>query len=81
MVRFKTGLSRLINKPSLVSHLILLVSQAKMSKWSKWSKLIKLSHCKRWSVIVDSSTPSIRFSVALEIAIVLKLQWKNVNRF
>ena len=78
MVRFKTGLSRLINKPSLVSHLILLVSQAKMSKWSK---LIKLSHCKRWSVIVDSSTPSIRFSVALEIATVLKLQWKNVNRF
>ena len=78
MVRFKTGLSRLINKPSLVTHLILLVSQAKMSKWSK---LIKLSHCKRWSVIVDSSTPSIRFSVALEIAIVLKLQWKNVNRF
>ena len=78
MVRFKTRLSRLINKPSLVTHLISLVSQAKMSKWSK---LIKLSHCKRWSVIVDSSTPSIRFSVALEIAIVLKLQWKNVNRF
>ena len=51
MVQFKIGLSRFINRLSLMSSLKLLVSEAKTSKSSK---LIMQLHCKQWSETADS---------------------------
>ena len=64
VVRLSTGLSRIINKLSLMSNLKLLVSEAKISKSSK---LMEQSHCKRWSETTDCFTFLTRFSAKLEI--------------
>ena len=66
MVRFKIGLSRFINRLSLMSSLQLLVSEAKTSKLSR---LMTQSQCKRWSQTADSFIFFTRFSVKLEIPI------------
>ena len=78
MVPFKIGLSRLINRLSLMSSLKLLVSVAKTSKLSK---LMTQSHCKRWSETVDSFIFFTRFSVKLEIPICSAALVKNVGKF
>ena len=66
MMRFKIGLSRFINRLSLMSSLKLLVSEAKTSKSSK---LMTQSHCKGWSETADSFIFFTRFSVKLEIPV------------
>ena len=66
MVRFKIGLSRFINRISLMSSLQLLVSEAKTSKSSR---LMTQLQCKRWSQTADSFIFFTRFSVKLEISL------------
>ena len=72
MVRFKTVLSRFINRLSLMSNLKLSVSEAKTSKSSK---LMMQSHCKWWSETADYFTFLTRFSVKLEIPICLDFRF------
>ena len=66
MVRFKIGLSRFINRLSLMSSLKLLVSE---TKTSKSTKLMTQSHCKQWSETADSFIFFTHFTVKLEIPI------------
>ena len=66
VVRLSTGLSRIINKLSLMSSLKLLVSEAKISKSSK---LMEQSHCNRWSETANCFKYLTRFSVKLEMSI------------
>ena len=65
-VRFKTGLSRLISKLSLIRSLKLLVSEAKISKLSK---SIVQSYCNRCSETAESFTFLTRLPVKFEIPI------------
>ena len=75
MLRFKIGLSRSLNKLSLISSLILLVQEAKMSKWSASTNQ---PHCKRWSGIAESFTFLTLFSDKLEIPICFAALLKNM---
>ena len=79
MVRFKIGLSRFINRLSLMSSLNLLVSKAKTSKLSK---LMTQSHCKRWSETADFFIFFTCFSVELEVSVCFAARVKkNVGKF
>ena len=78
VVRLSTGVSRIINKLSLMSSLKLLVSEAKISKSSK---LMEQSHCDRWSETADCLTFLTRFSVKLEIPICSAALVRNVGKF
>ena len=63
-VRFKTGLSRLIVKLSLVTCLKLFVSENEISKWLKSTVQ---SHGYTWSETADSFTLLKRLRVKFEI--------------